>query len=429
MKKIKLLTLGDHPFSPSGVGIQTKNMVEGLLSTGKYSVVSLAGAIKHQNATPIVTEQWGEDWKIFPVGGVEQPDNIFGTPEIVRSVLRTERPDIVWFMTDPHWYRWLWQIEDEIRPLAPMVYYHVWDNHPAPHFNKTYYESTDHVVTISKLTDDVVREVVAGSDKAPQVSYLPHAVDTNIFRKMEDDKVLEFKLSSLGEGSEDKVVYFWNNRNARRKQGAAVLWWFSEFLNNVGRDNACLIMHTDPEEARGADLAALIHATGMTNGEIMISTTKYPPEQLAAIYNMADCTINISDAEGFGLSTLESLACETPIIANLTGGLKEQVTDGETWFGVGIEPASKTILSSKQVPYIYEDRVSKEDFIGALETIYNMDKGQRRKFGLLGRQHVMNKFNFESYKEEWDKVLTAVYEKHGSWENRKNHKSWGVTEL
>ena len=46
------------------------------------------------------------------------------------------------------------------------------------------------------------------------------------------------------------------------------------------------------------------------------------------MYNMADCTINISDAEGFGLATLESLACETPIIVNMTGGLQEQVTNG-----------------------------------------------------------------------------------------------------
>ena len=86
MSKIIILTLGDHPFSPSGVGIQTKNMVEGLLETGRYSVVSLAGALKHQDATPIVTEKWGDDWKVFPVGGEDEKKSIFGTPEIVRSV-------------------------------------------------------------------------------------------------------------------------------------------------------------------------------------------------------------------------------------------------------------------------------------------------------------------------------------------------------
>ena len=81
------------------------------------------------------------------------------------------------------------------------------------------------------------------------------------------------------------------------------------------------------------------------------------------MYNMGDVTINISDAEGFGLATLESLSCGTPILVNMTGGLQEQVTDGENWFGIGIEPTSKAVIGSQEVPYICEDRVSKEDFI------------------------------------------------------------------
>ena len=90
MNKIKVLTLGDHPSSPTGVGIQSRHTIEGLLATNKYSVVSLGGAIKHVNTNPVVTEQWGEDWKIFPVGGTGKPEEYFGTPEIVRSIMRTE---------------------------------------------------------------------------------------------------------------------------------------------------------------------------------------------------------------------------------------------------------------------------------------------------------------------------------------------------
>ena len=425
MKKIKLLTLGDHPFSPSGVGIQTKNMVEGLLKTGKYSVISLAGAIKHQNTTPIVTEQWGDDWKVFPVGGDEDNNNIFGTPEIVRSVLRTEKPDIVWCMTDPHWYRWLWQIEDEIRPAAPLVYYHVWDNYPAPFFNKNYYDSNDAVVTISKLTSDIVKTV---SPELPEV-HIPHAVDNDIYKPLSDENIMEFRKNSLGEGTEDKVVYFWNNRNAKRKQSTSVMWWFKEFLDEVGKDNACLIMHTDPEDSAGADLAVSLHDLDAIGGEIMLSTTKYPAEQLAAIYNMADCTINIADAEGFGLSTLESLSCGTPIIANMTGGLQEQVTDGENTFGVAIEPTSKAIVGSQIVPYIYEDRVSKEDFLAALHKIYNMTKEERKQLGTLGREHVMKNYSLEKYNKNWDKFFTELHKEFGSWDTRKKYKSWEIKAL
>ena len=74
---------------------------------------------------------------------------------------------------------------------------------------------------------------------------------------------------------------------------------------------------------------------------------KAPPEHLAAMYNMADCTVNISDAEGFGLATLESLSCGTPIIVNMTGGLQEQVISGAEMFGVPLLPSSKLSLGLK----------------------------------------------------------------------------------
>lgn len=423
MKKIKILTLGDHPFSPTGVGIQSRHFIEGLLNTEKYSVVSLGGAIKHVNKNPIVTEQWGEDWKIFPVGGNGKPEEYFGTPEILRSVLRTERPDIVWIMTDPKWYKWLWDMEDEVRPLAPIVYYHVWDNYPAPYFNKNSYLSNDFIATISKLTHDVVNKV------APEVNsrYIPHTVDTEVFKKIDEQQIAEFKKNSLG--VEDKFVFFWNNRNARRKMSASVLWWFSEFAKEVGEDKVCMIMHTDPADPYGSDLSHLLSACDSTNGQVLISNSKYPPNELAMIYNMADCTINIADAEGFGLATLESLACETPIIVNMTGGLQEQVTDGENWFGVGIVPASQALNSSQGVPYIYEDRVSKKDFIASLHEIYNMTPAERRRLGSQGREHVLSNYGFDSFNKSWDELMTEVYNTCGSWDTRKGYNTWGVEEL
>ena len=34
-KKIKIFTLSDHPLTPSGVGTQTRYIIEGMLRTGK----------------------------------------------------------------------------------------------------------------------------------------------------------------------------------------------------------------------------------------------------------------------------------------------------------------------------------------------------------------------------------------------------------
>ena len=93
-KKIKILTLSDHPLSPSGVGTQTRYMVEGMLNTGRYQFISFGGAMKHHDYNPQKTEQYGDDWLIFPVDG-------YGTQDQIRSALRQTRPDILWFMTDP----------------------------------------------------------------------------------------------------------------------------------------------------------------------------------------------------------------------------------------------------------------------------------------------------------------------------------------
>ena len=415
-KKIKILTLGDHPLSPSGVGTQTKYIIEGMLETGKYQFVSFGGAMKHEDHQPQKTERWGEDWIIFPVDG-------YGNHDQIRGVIWQQKPDIMWFMTDPRFYGWLWEIENEIRAHIPMVYYHVWDNYPYPHFNKRFYDSNDYIACISKVTYDIVQTV------APDVEseYIPHAVDPNIFKKLPAQPVADFRKQSIKDPN--KLVFFWNNRNARRKQSGTLIWWFKEYLDKVGHDKATLLMHTDPKDTHGQDLEHIMHELGLQNGEVMLSKDKYPPQNLAMMYNMSDCTINISDAEGFGLATLESMACETPIIVNMTGGLQEQVTDGEDWFGIGIEPSSKSVIGSQDVPYIYEDRISKEEFINALVKFTNMSPEERAQMGSRAAQHVEKNYNFENFIKKWDDTLAHIHEKHGSWETRKNYATFGFKEI
>ena len=188
-------------------------------------------------------------------------------------------------------------------------------------------------------------------------------------------------------------------------------------------------MHTEPKDPNGQDLQAIIDELDLNNGQVLLSVQKMPPSELSKMYNMADCTVNIADAEGFGLGTLESLSCETPIIVTMTGGMQEQVTDGENWFGIGLEPASKAVIGSQDVPWIYEDRVCKKDFVDALYKMYNMTKEEREEMGKKGREHVMNNYSLSTYAENWYQVMNSVIQKCGSWENRKNYKSYTVEEV
>ena len=188
-------------------------------------------------------------------------------------------------------------------------------------------------------------------------------------------------------------------------------------------------MHTDPRDPHGQDLPHIIEHLGVDDGQVFISSEKVDQARLADMYNIADFTINISDAEGFGLATLESLSCGTPIIVNMTGGLQEQVTNGKEWFGWGIEPCSKAIIGSLQVPYIYEDRISREDFIGVLKKALNVSSKAYKKMSEAGIKHVEENYNFDDFERNWVKTMDEIMQKHGSWQTRKNHTRWRLKEV
>jgi glycosyltransferase involved in cell wall biosynthesis len=313
-----------------------------------------------------------------------------------------------------------------------MVYYHVWDNFPAPEFNGGFYRSTDEVVCISKVTHKILQEV------APNVSscYLPHAVNSEIFKpaKTEESKiqVANLKNNILQAGglvNDKRKIFFWNNRNARRKQSGTLIWWFKEWLDKVGHDKAMLLMHTDARDPHGQDLPHIINKLSLNKGQVLLSTNKLEQSELARLYNAADFTVNISDAEGFGLATLESLSCGTPIVVNMTGGLQEQVTDGRNWFGIGIEPASKTVIGSLQVPYIYEDRITQKDFEKALTTALEMRPKAYKKMVTLGKAHIRNNYSFDKFEKDWIDLIDRVVRQYGSWDTRKGYNRWQFKEI
>jgi len=247
-------------------------------------------------------------------------------------------------------------------------------------------------------------------------------VNGEVFKPLSPQEVEDIRKQSLPESDREKVIFFWNNRNARRKQSGTLIFWFKEWLDKRGlHDKAQLIMHTEPKDPHGQDLQHIIEHLELNDRQVLLSTNKIPPEHLAAMYNMVDCTINISDAEGFGLATLESLSCGTPIIVNMTGGLQEQITNGKEFFGIPLLPSSKSVIGSQDVPYIYEDRINKDQFISALSKIYDMGDVERRKMGMSGRKHVETNYNFQTFKNTWISFMDEIYQKQGSWGDRQGY--------
>ena len=96
--------------------------------------------------------------------------------------------------------------------------------------------------------------------------------------------------------------------------------------------------------------------------------------------------------------------------------------------GIEIPPASQAIIGSQEVPYIYEDRISEEQMVGALEAFVSIPKEQRKLIGQAGRQHVIDNFNFDNFINQWDTLFTQIHEQNGSWPNKK-YKAWELVEI
>ena len=136
--------------------------------------------------------------------------------------------DAILHFTDPHYWQWLYDAEHEIRQQVPILYYHIWDNLPDPMYNKDYYESCDWLGCISKLTYGIVNRVgkMENGFRKPlqdwQISYVPHGINPDTFKPLEDKELIDVKKGLFGDKEYDFVLFF-NSRNIRRKQPSDVI--------------------------------------------------------------------------------------------------------------------------------------------------------------------------------------------------------------
>ena len=414
---MKILMLSDHMLSTSGVGCQSRFLSFGLVNKGKWEIKQLGAAMKHENYDLACPHA---DIMIKPVDG-------FGDRDSLRQLLATEKPDVLFLFTDPRFFMWVWQMEDEIHQVCPIAYWHVWDNDPYPAFNSMFYEGTDLINCHSFKTFELV------SKHFPEkTNFIPHALPEELYFPMTSEDKKKHKLTLLGKDREDHFVGIWINRNAKRKRPNDVMMSWKLFLDNLekkhGHRNATLIMHTDPRDQEGPNLFVSADVIGVKD-DVFFSPQRIEFEQMNVLHNISDFCINIALNEGFGLPTLEAMQCGNPIIAQKTGGLTRQVVDhrDESENGFALDPDVRSMVGSQMVPYIYEDYCTNEKTADAMMKMYELGPEGRDKIGKKARAYVQSEFNLKNTIDRWDETLTDLIE---NWrKNKGNERTWKIKEL
>jgi len=423
-KKRKILLFSDDLRMSSGVGTMSREIVMGTLD--KFDWVQVGGAIKHPDSGKIidmntaVREETGiEDasLKVYPTDG-------YGNPNLLRQLMKTEKPDAIMIYTDPRFWGWLYNMEHELRQEIPIFYYNIWDNYPYPRWNEPFYESCDLVMNISKQTHNIVQNVCQNKPRTDWDStYIPHGINESQFYPVVDEKEkieMNKMKSELFNGQDIEFCLFYNNRNIRRKMTSDSIMAFKTFADKLPkekRDKVAYVLHTQPVDQNGTDLPAVVEEL-CPDLNIIFSTNKLENKELNFLYNIADVTINIASNEGFGLGTCESLMCGTPIIVNVTGGLQDQcgfklngkhltykdygkietLHDWRKWehnedltHGEWVKPVWPKVRSmqgSPPTPYIIDDRSDFMEVSDRIQEWYDIKPEERKYCGLKGHEFV-----------------------------------------
>jgi glycosyltransferase involved in cell wall biosynthesis len=452
----KILLICDDIRVHSGVATVARELV--INTCHHFNWVNIAGAINHPEkgkrfdlSADTNTNAGIEDSSVFlyPVDG-------YGNPDLIRQMIQMEKPDAIMLITDPRYFDWLFAMENEIRKQCPIIYLNIWDDYPAPLYNKAFYESCDALLAISKQTK-LINELVLDEKRGNKViEYIPHGLNEKIFRPIEDtdSTLIEFKKQLFGNEQKDFVVFF-NSRNIRRKQIPDTMLAFRYFLDTLPKEKAekcALVLHTEVVSDHGTDLEAVRKILfNKYPNSIYFSTNKLDSNQLNMLYNIADAQILLTSNEGWGLSLTEAILAGTPIIANVTGGMQDQMRfeDEEgKWFepspqvpsnhtgkykkhgewAFPVYPTNRSIQGSPTTPYIWDDRCNAEDATEQIVKIYEMGREKAKSLGLKGREFALNEGGFTG-EIMGERAIKAIDKLFNTWTPREKYELINCNEV
>ena len=416
----KILLICDDIRVHSGVATVAQQIVKKTIQ--HFNWVQIAGAINH----PDKGKKLSLDKQLSEETGIEDPSvtlypvNGYSDSTFVRQLIKYEKPDAIMLFTDPRYFSWLFAIENEIRKNIPIIYLNIWDDYPAPLYNKEFYESCDLLMGISKQTVNI-NKIVLGDKAADKIiEYLPHGLDHTNYKPAseyneEENKDLEkMKEHFFGKDEIDFCLFF-NSRNIRRKQIPDTLWAFRMFLDSLPQEKAdkCrFLLHTELVTDAGTDLKAvaeLLFGDGKYPKAVIFDQKRWEIQQLRHLYNITDCQILLTSNEGWGLTLTEGILSGNPIIANCTGGMQDQMRFADNkgkWFtptpeipsnntgkyknhgewAFPVYPTSRSIQGSPQTPYIWDDRCEAKDAADRIREVYDLGPKKRKELGLKGRE-------------------------------------------
>ena len=233
---------------------------------------------------------------------------------------------------------------------------------------------------------------------------IPLGVDLNVYQP--SDRV----QSRLNRGLPPRIgkafIVGNVNRNQPRKRLDLSIAYFAEWVRTKQISDAFLCLHVAPTGDVGYDCRQLAAYFGVANRLILFEPEVWhgiAEEQLAQTYSCFDVQINTGQGEGWGLTTMEGMACGIPQIHGNWAALGEWPT------GASVQVECTTLACTPNNINAVGGIPDREQFIDALDQMYRDPEG-RAEIAAAG-QELVNRPEYrwehigERFAEEIQKAL------------------------
>ena len=175
-----------------------------------------------------------------------------------------------------------------------------------------------------------------------KIKVIPSGLDLNTYLPKQNKSDARAKL----ELPADKIIFGLIGRFDPQK--GQVL--FLEALSKLENKDVCVCLLGEPTREEGTSFSRLMNKTIEDNNlqdRVFIRPFR---KDISTFFYAIDAFIMASKAETFGMVTIESMACGTPIIASNAGGSPEILDFGK--FGLLFEPLNEDSLAQKMQKFI-----------------------------------------------------------------------------
>lgn len=198
---------------------------------------------------------------------------------------------------------------------------------------------------------------------------VPLGVDVETFYPRGEKADLRSKLG-IPPRAHDAFVVGRVDRNQRRKRWDLMVSYFADWVREYDVPDAYLFAHLAPTGEAGFDVAKLMDYYGMASRLIVSEPglgRGISPDGLATTYSALDLAWTTTQGEGWGLGTMEAMACGTPALVPDWSALGEW-TEGAA-FQVPCSHVATT-APNNSLMYTLGGIADREATIEALNTLY-----------------------------------------------------------